>query len=102
MRVMVDTNVLFSAILFPNGQAAKILYKCLTAHEIVIPSYVIGELKRVIQKKYPSKLYAIDLFLKSYPLTWFILPRILKTVFSESAIQRITPFSIQLSLKTLT
>ncbi len=50
MRVMVDTNVLFSAILFPNGQAAKILYKRLTVHEIVIPSYVIGKLKYVIKK----------------------------------------------------
>lgn len=78
MRVMVDTNVLFSAILFPNGQAAKILYKCLTAHEIVIPSYVIGELKRVIQKKYPSKLYAIDLFLEKLSFDLVYTPENIK------------------------
>lgn len=64
MRVMIDTNVLFSAIIFPNGQAAKILYKCIIAHEIVIPSYVIEELKRVVHKKCPSKLHTIDLFLE--------------------------------------
>lgn len=51
MRVLIDTNVLFSAILFPNGQTAKAFEKCLFLHEIVIPSYVIDELKRVVAKK---------------------------------------------------
>ncbi len=65
MRVLIDTNVLFSAILFPDGQTAKAFEKCLTFHEIVIPSYVIEELKRVVEKKLPHRLKDIDNFLKS-------------------------------------
>ena len=62
MKVMVDTNVLFSAILFPNGQAAKAFTHCLMHHELVISTYVIDELKRVIAKKYPKNISAIDAF----------------------------------------
>jgi putative PIN family toxin of toxin-antitoxin system len=59
---MVDTNVLFSAILFPDGTTSKALQKCISEHEIVIASYVIDELKRIVAKKVPSKIEAIDLF----------------------------------------
>lgn len=66
MRILLDTNVLFSAILFPNGQAAKSLLYCVAEHEIIIPSYVVDELKRVIKKKYPSKLTDVDLFFEKF------------------------------------
>lgn len=64
MKVMVDTNVLFSAILFPGEQAAKAFTHCLLQHELVIPTYVIDELKRVVAKKYPKNIAAIDSFLE--------------------------------------
>lgn len=69
---MVDTNVLISTILFPEGQAAKCLYKCITKYELVIPSYVIDELKRVVRKKFPDKMQAIDKFFEtlSYELAY--------------------------------
>ena len=59
---MVDTNILFSAIIFPKGQAAKAFTLCLLNHELVISTYVINELKQVIKKKKPEKLSAIDDF----------------------------------------
>lgn len=59
---MVDTNILFSAIIFPKGQAAKAFTHCLLNHELVISTYVINELKQVIKKKKPEKLSAIDDF----------------------------------------
>lgn len=62
MRVMVDTNILFSAIIFPKGQAANAFTHCLLNHELVISTYVINELKQVIKKKKPEKLSAIDDF----------------------------------------
>ena len=72
MRIMVDTNVLFSSIFFPDGQAAKALYKCITKYELVIPSYVIDELKKVVNKKFPNKIHAIDMFFQklSYELVY--------------------------------
>ena len=62
MRVMVDTNILCSAIIFPKGQAANAFTHCLLNHELVISTYVINELKQVIKKKKPEKLSAIDDF----------------------------------------
>ena len=64
MRVMVDTNILFSTIFFKNGQAAKAFIHCLSNHELLISTYVINELKQVIKKKKPEKLSDIDTFLK--------------------------------------
>ncbi len=74
MRVMVDTNVLFSAILFPNGQAAKTLNKCLTQYELVIPSYVIDELKRAVNRKFPDKIHSIDLFFEKLSFEFVYTP----------------------------
>lgn len=44
MRILIDTNVLFSAILFPDGKASKALIYCIQNATIVIPTYVIDEL----------------------------------------------------------
>lgn len=74
MRVMVDTNVLFSAILFPDGQAAKAFTHCLLHHELVISTYVIDELKRVVAKKYPKNVSAIDVFLEKLSFTLAYTP----------------------------
>ncbi|MBR1676397.1 MAG: type II toxin-antitoxin system VapC family toxin [Clostridia bacterium] len=64
MRIMVDTNIIFSALLFPSGQTAKAFEKILNEHELVISSYCIAELKRVVSKKFPSKARDVDLFLE--------------------------------------
>lgn len=78
MRVMVDTNVLFSAILFPDGKAAKALHKCLMFYELVIPSYVVDELKSVIRKKLPEKSADIDLFLSKLSFEFVYTPSEIK------------------------
>lgn len=78
MRVMVDTNVLFSAIFFPNGKAAKALGHCLFAHEFVIPSYVISELKDVVKRKSPDKLGAIEAFLEKLSFDLVYTPEQIK------------------------
>ena len=74
MRIMVDTNVLFSALLFPNGQAAKAFTVCLNEHDLVIPSYVIDELKKVLAKKHPASLNALDTFLKNIAFEFVYTP----------------------------
>ncbi|MBR1867885.1 MAG: putative toxin-antitoxin system toxin component, PIN family [Clostridia bacterium] len=64
MRVMIDTNVLFSALLFPKGRTAKAFEKVLNEHEVVISSYCINELKRIVAKKFPDRIKDTDLFLE--------------------------------------
>ena len=54
----------FSAVLFPNGKAAKALNYCFLFHEVVIPSYVIYELNDVINRKCPYGLKDFKVFVK--------------------------------------
>lgn len=63
MLVMLDTNILFSAFFFPNGTTGKAFAHLTSYHQIVLCSYVIDEIKRVIQKKMPHKSHDFDIFL---------------------------------------
>ncbi len=66
MRVMIDTNIFISAILFPNGRAAEALYKALAApYQPVTCDYVVEELKREFTEKFPNRIVELDAFLDS-------------------------------------
>ena len=52
---MLDTNVLLSALLFPNTKMNSIMNYIFTHHQLVLSSYVVDELKQVIKRKFPSK-----------------------------------------------
>lgn len=72
MRVMLDTNVLVSLLLFPNPRMNAMMEYIFTEHEVVLSSYVVNELKDIMQRKFPSKKKAVDgLLLKmSYELVY--------------------------------
>ncbi len=63
MKVFLDTNILFSAILFPNSVPDKALQKTLSFHETITCDYVLDELRRNVAKKFPDKLNYLDTFL---------------------------------------
>ena len=63
MRIMLDTNVLLSVLLFPNQRMNCLMSKITTEHHLVMASYVVDELKRVVRRKFPDKELAIDMFL---------------------------------------
>ena len=66
MRVMLDTNIFISAILFPNGRAAAALFKAiLPPNKPVTCDYIIDELRQKFQEKFPHKLTELDAFLYS-------------------------------------
>lgn len=72
MRIMIDTNVLISALLFPSEKMNE-LFKIITSnHTMVLSSYVIDELYKVIERKFPTKIQVIeDLLLRmSYELVF--------------------------------
>ena len=45
MRVFVDTNVVISALLFPNGKVAEVFSHLLEKHTVIISSYTKEECK---------------------------------------------------------
>ena len=67
MRVMIDTNIMISALLFPSQQMNTLLYKITTKHQLVLSSYVVDELMQVTRRKFPGKVEAMDQLLSRIP-----------------------------------
>ena len=67
MRVMIDTNVLISAIVFPNDRMDSLIFKASLDHQLVLSSYIVDELLKVTERKFPSKIKDVDLFLTRLP-----------------------------------
>lgn len=64
MRIMIDTNIFISAILFPKGQASAALNKALVPpYEPVTCDYVIDELRRKFYEKFAYRRNELDAFL---------------------------------------
>ena len=64
MRIMIDTNVIISAALFPNGRAAKAFYKAvLPPYEPMICDYIVEELRKKFIEKFPDKQSEMEEFL---------------------------------------
>jgi putative PIN family toxin of toxin-antitoxin system len=75
MRVMLDTNVLVSAIVFPNERMDSLIYKAVLDHQLVLSSYIIDELLDVTKRKFPQKIKDVDLFLMRLPYELVYTPR---------------------------
>jgi len=66
MRIMLDTNVIFSMFLFPSDQLQRL--KCSVAKEqVILCTYIIDEVKEVVERKFPNRVKDIDGFLQSFP-----------------------------------
>ena len=63
MRIMLDTNVLISSLLFPSRKMNSLMHYILLQHKLVLSSYVADELKTVTSKKFPNKTKLIDTLL---------------------------------------
>ena len=64
MRVMIDTNIFISAVLFPNGRTSSALKKALVSpYQPVTCDYVIDELHRKFNEKFSEKITELDAFL---------------------------------------
>ena len=57
MRIMLDTNILISAALFPNGRAAQAFFKAQQPpYQPLVCDYVVDELHRKFREKFPNGL----------------------------------------------
>lgn len=78
MRVMVDTNGLLSALIFPHGVTAQAFFLILKDHSLILPTYVIAEGERVILKKFPSFELSFRRFIRSLSFELATTPAVLK------------------------
>ena len=58
MRIMLDTNVLISALLFPGTKMDAMMNYIFTNHQLVLSS--VDELKNVVRRKFPGKEMIIN------------------------------------------
>ncbi len=63
MRVMLDTNVLLSAIMFPGKKMDAIMQTIFSKHTLVLSSFVVDELKAVVERKFSRFSPTIDTLL---------------------------------------
>ncbi|MCL2637902.1 MAG: putative toxin-antitoxin system toxin component, PIN family [Oscillospiraceae bacterium] len=63
MKILADTNILISALLYPDSKPAIALIQAAVKHELILTDYNISELHRVAAKKFPAKLPDADALL---------------------------------------
>ncbi|NPV80523.1 MAG: putative toxin-antitoxin system toxin component, PIN family [Firmicutes bacterium] len=66
MRVMIDTNVLISALLFPESRPAALVALLAEEHTIVLCTQVVLELRKVFRRKFPDRLLNLERFLSEF------------------------------------
>lgn len=79
MRIMLDTNVLISALVFQSKHISDMIDVLTEEHTIVLSSYVIGELKMVVAEKFSHKSGALDRFLTNLPFEFVYTPDVIES-----------------------
>ena len=65
MRIMLDTNVVVSALISPSGSVASLLERLAETHETCLASISVLEAETVFRQKFPDRLHVLDKFISS-------------------------------------
>jgi len=71
MRVMVDANIVVSAILFPKSVIARAFKHLIDNHILVLSKYTIDEIEDVFNEKFPHRIIEMKNFLQKTPYKLF-------------------------------
>jgi len=64
MRIMFDTNIIVSSVLFPESKLAYSVLEISDSYRLVLCDRIINELRNVIQRKFPDKTLVCERFLR--------------------------------------
>lgn len=88
MRVLIDTNVLISAALNPNGIPSQAYQKAASyPNRGMICEQNVSELKRIFHKKFPHRMSALDQFLSTALIALELVPSPSDELAEESLIR---------------
>ena len=76
MRILVDTNILLSAMWFKNSRVAKTLLYVAGNHELILCDRNVAEMRDVIKRKTPEVLADAEVFLAE--LSYELIPSVEK------------------------
>jgi putative PIN family toxin of toxin-antitoxin system len=71
---MIDTNVLVSAFILNSKYLNEMIDNITEHHTIVLPTYVIDELKRVTSEKFPKRYDLLEPFFHELPFELVYTP----------------------------
>lgn len=71
MRILIDTNVIISAIIFPESKTAFVFKHILESHIPVISTYSVKESYSVFSRKFPNAIPALEAFYKEIDCEFF-------------------------------
>jgi putative PIN family toxin of toxin-antitoxin system len=74
LRILVDTNILISALLYPQGSPSRALLHAAENHELFLSDYNISELHHVVKKKFPHMMADIDVLLAKLSFELVVAP----------------------------
>ena len=72
MKILVDTNILISAVLFPRSKPAKALVSTAENHEMVLCDQNLAEFREVLNRKAPQVLPDAEVLLTE--LSYDLIP----------------------------
>ena len=84
MRIMLDSNVIISIVVFNSKNLKKMLELITDKYKLVLSSYVLDELKEVVKRKFKNKMSVLDEFLYNLPFEIYYTPQtIIDKTFAE-------------------
>lgn len=75
MRVMADTNIYISTLLFPASLPAKVLLHIADKHELVLCDHIVAEIRDVVVRKRPDLLADVDVLLAQLAYEMVLAPK---------------------------
>jgi len=74
MRIMCDTNVLISGLLFMDSVLGRVVRYVAEQERLVLASYIVDELRRVFQRKFPGKRKDLEHYFERSEFELFTTP----------------------------
>lgn len=74
MKILVDTNILISAVLFPNSKPAKALIYTAQNYDMILCEQNLSELREVLNRKSPQSLPDAEVLLTE--LSYELIPSV--------------------------
>jgi putative PIN family toxin of toxin-antitoxin system len=75
MKVLIDSNVLVSAVYNPNSKPARAVRDVCENHELILCDHIVAECYDVVGRKFPQHTAALDKLLTSLGYALVVAPR---------------------------
>ena len=73
MRIMVDANIIISAILFPQSIVTEVVKHIISNNVLILSQYTIDEINEVFGKKFPHKIDEMKKFMEKLTYELFTI-----------------------------